>query len=788
MPAAAYAFQSAVPVNMYIAPLAVPAVVEAQVRFDERSVPVDIRETPIGPRFGFMAWRDETGRPHTTSMADYNRRYWAQMDGINLGPDERPKRFIVIDRFIAGDDDTRDWAEGLANLARAGANALALAPSSDLRELLLKAGLHRTAWSVHAPPGYALGLTPYVNDATLPLWAQKLAAQFYKAGYSPQDIAAYNLSDEPGWYYPAATRLVAANPTVLSAFREYFKAQGLSPADVGASAWDQVMPLGQSVLAAPATRSRLDLRRRFYWTMRFFPWYSAEHYARATRALEAAFYSNLPVFTNWNNFMSRFYGPGPMGHNQDPNSPDVSNGGQDWLEFGRLRGGTRLWTEDWFRDFQAYQWSFYAARMRSASRKAGIGFGGYVIGRETGDKKGGLLQKVLSIIGGGGKAVCFYVFGPEYVYWGNSYSEHPQVLRDIAQANRIIAAAEDLLWPGRPPRSQVAILAPRSAEVWDVLDIPRAARNNGIIYDGTNRNLNAHTVDYMAEGFDQYLALQHANIPADFVDEDDLTPGGLRAFRVLYITEPDIPVEGQHGISQWVRQGGTVVMVNGAGAKDRYDERSSELEALAGVQTQPRPRLLVLSLALLRPAGRIRVPGGDEITAFGTRSTIAAAGANVAARFEDGTPAVTERDVQKGHVVYFNWFPGLSYVYSKSGFPGGFPAAVRRQITEPIALAKVKTPSNVNMPMVEAPVLLSDKGAAVVLLNWRDQPIQRLTVSLHVPFVAREVRSVTRGPIMFQHNGSVITCTLPLDAADVLTIRPAALHSDGITAGPEHTL
>jgi Beta-galactosidase trimerisation domain len=318
----------------------------------------------------------------------------------------------------------------------------------------------------------------------------------------------------------------------------------------------------------------------------------------------------------------------------------------------------------------------------------------------------------------------------------------------------------------------VAILAPRSAEVWDVLDLPEAAHNSAIIYDATNGNLNAHTVGYMAEVFDLYLALQHANIPADFVDEDDLTSGVLSPFKVLYVTEPDIPIEGQRGISQWVRQGGTLVMVSGAGAKDRYDEDSPELERLAGVRVQPQPRLSVIGLALLRPVGRIQASGGIEMTAFGARSTIAAAGARVAARFEDGLPAVTQRDVQKGRVVYFAWFPGLSYVYSKSGYPGEFPETVRRQITYPVALARVQTLSDVNMPMVETPVLLSNQGAAVVLLNWRGQPIQRLAVGLRLPFVAREVSSVTRGPIAFKHNGTAITCALPLDSADVLTIRP----------------
>ena len=68
------------------------------------------------------------------------------------------------------------------------------------------------------------------------------------------------------------------------------------------------------------------------------------------------------------------------------------------------------------------------------------------------------------------------------------------------------------------------------------------------IRDATNNQLNRATVDYMAEVFDLYLALQHANVPVDFVEEDDLSAEGLKDYRVLYVTEPNIPVEGQRGL------------------------------------------------------------------------------------------------------------------------------------------------------------------------------------------------------------------------------------------------
>ena len=143
----------------------------------------------------------------------------------------------------------------------------------------------------------------------------------------------------------------------------------------------------------------------------------------------------MAISTNWNFFAGRMYVPGPAANNADKTKPDAAMGGHDWLEFGRLRGSTALWTEDWFSDAQAYQWSFYASKLRSAAEKSGVVFGGYVVPRAAGDREDGILQKILTLVGSGAKVVNSYVFGPEYSFPGNCYSEKPGMLRRLAQAN-----------------------------------------------------------------------------------------------------------------------------------------------------------------------------------------------------------------------------------------------------------------------------------------------------------------------------------------------------------------
>jgi len=740
-----------------------PTLVEAELTFAETSGVVRLSGELFGPSLGILVWRDDQRRPQAATMAEYNHRYWNALAGVEIPAHMRPQQFPIIDRFIGGDDDRCAWQEGIEQLQRAGFNAIMLPPSRPIRDMLVKAGGRRTAWAVYNPPGYAFDFDPKVTSEAIGQWAQQQAKPYLEAGYARQDMAAFAMSDEPGWYYPSIFQSLQDNPAAMARFRRYLQQQRLQPAELGASRWEDVGPIGRS------QAKDLPSRRQFYWTMRFFAHDSARHFAVCTRALEAEFYPGLPIFTNWNFFSGRLYVPGPVANNADKQNADAAMGGHDWLEFGRLRGGTMLWTEDWFADSKAYQWSFYCAKLRSAAIKGGVEFGGYVIPRTAGDRRDGIMQKGLSIVGSGGKAIKYFVFGPEYNFPGNCYSERAAVLPQMAEAHRMIGAAEDVLWPGKPPRSEVAILAPRSAEMWDAKEIAVPSQ----IQDATNNDLNRATVDYMAEVFDLYLALQHANVPVEFIDEDDLSPQGLKPYRVLYVTEPNIPAEGQQGIVDWVSVGGTLATVSGAGQADRYDEPCAVFSQATGFQERSRPRLLVADTRALQNVSNGTGKLGP-FQAVGVRSTLTARVDSVAARFDDGSPAVAERAVGRGRVVHFAWMPGMSYWKSsrqvKDGLPVGFSNSLREWIIWPVRLANVSPPVTVNQPAVEAPMLASAQGIAVTLLNWTGEPLPEVQVEVQTARDFGRIESVRLGKLDFQSAHGRIRFVLPLESADIVTL------------------
>jgi len=250
----------------------------------------------------------------------------------------------------------------------------------------------------------------------------------------------------------------------------------------------------------------------------------------------------------------------------------------------------------------------------------------------------------------------------------------------------------------------------------------------------------------------------------------------LTAYKVVYVTEPNIPVEFQKRLLEWVRGGGTLVTVTGAGAYDRYDDPCNVLADGVGLAETPRERMFIAAPDALQESGQGVAPQGRFVV-FGPRGAFAnIPKEGILARFDDGAPAVVERRVGLGRVVHFTWMPGLSYFKSstavKDRLPVGFSETLREMILHPVRTAGVAPPVQPDRALVEAPLLLSPKGAAVTLLNWTGESLPQVTVAAHLPFAAQSVESVKRGKLPFQRTTQGVSFTLPLDAADIVLLRP----------------
>jgi hypothetical protein len=296
-------------------------------------------------------------------------------------------------------------------------------------------------------------------------------------------------------------------------------------------------------------------------------------------------------------------------------------------------------------------------------------------------------------------------------------------------------------------------------------------------------------MDYMVGVYALFRQLQQvANIAVDFLDEDDLTAEGLASLKLLIVTEPDIPTEGQAAIATWMKAGGNVLTLTGAGAYDRYHRPSTTLSDVTGIIEAPRERLMVAYASTLNTVANGTGELGD-FTANGLRGQLTSfdsANFKILANYSNGDPAIVSRDVGKGRVTHFTFFPGIRH---HDGSPyhavphfnnrTNFTDGSLPYLLDCVANAGAQPRVSVSELQVETPLLSSDAGAVLTLLNWRETPVAALDVSVHLAYDVDQVTAVqanvsvrfTSTPAAGASGGYFVNFTLPLEHGDFVTLR-----------------
>jgi hypothetical protein len=386
----------------------------------------------------------------------------------------------------------------------------------------------------------------------------------------------------------------------------------------------------------------------------------------------------------------------------------------------------------------------------------------------------------------GMKIANLFEFRPVQLAYTENHVSGPENYLAVRRALYELGTCEDIIQDGRPDRGTVGLWQSETGDIWDDNAGPFAAGKRSL-----------------------YIALLHQQVPLDILTEEDALDGTLSHYRALYVTDRHVSRQATEAIAKWVQGGGRLFATAGAGMLDEYNQPNEAFQKLLGIRwaklTESDPAAAVKyikqDLPFAEPLKNIRWPSGNKadandpnrtagrvelIPAFGAVAECAAVpGTAIVAEFEDGTPAVTEREVGQGTVTACAILPGLSYFRpaiprrpvdrgsqndTMAHFlPTDFDRHAFALIGRP--LADVPRPVTCSAWLVESRLIRSPRGVAIPLVNWSPEPVKDLEVRITATLPGGKVNLASGRPVQAEKDGNATVFRFDLDVADVLVIR-----------------
>ncbi len=567
---------------------------------------------------------------------------------------------------------------------------------------------------------------------------------------------------------------IGKDPKATVNFREWLKLNKISPAELGVSSLDDVLPIESP--ADLLARQKVDpaaANRTFTWTTRF------RHESANERIhwLNETFHQHAPpgVLTSTLVADHPYFGGSGLGMGMA--TENTTWGGfplsLDWFAMARDRVVDVIGIEDWLgldymygpsSTWEGFQLiGFQAAMMRSGSR----GEIPIITWITPSDEKN-LRLKSASALCQGGKHFFYWTYGPTATSTENYWSDLRGAYDGIVHLNRQLAGSEHLIASGKPRKTKVALLYSLSSDLWQPL---------GYLS--------------MAERRLTYFSLIHDQYLVDMLTEQDVTSGRLEEYDVLYCADPCISGRSCQVISDWVSQGGSIYGSGAAGGRNEFGEPHEGLSRVFGLQpgldvTVQKGRFdLRGALNDLPWLDEVKLANGTSVGALGLKAVVTAAGAKVTGTFKDGSPAVLAHTFGKGHARYIATCPGVSYAkdakFVSDALKEQWPAGQREWINATAAEAGAQRLVQLSHSVVEAGIFDSAAGTALILANFQYTPIAELTVQIPLHKAPAKVISMEKGALPFSlvapnaklaaaGFATVAKFTLPLGWNDIVTM------------------
>lgn len=556
-------------------------------------------------------------------------------------------------------------------------------------------------------------------------------------------IQAVVLADEPG-----NLGLYQIEKEPVENFHRFLEDNSLKPKDFNAKDWSDIKPNTdrkkvEEIAYNWGPKYGEAAKKIFYWTHRYAQHITILYYKTLTEQIEKEYNPGVLTYVNYTDH------PIILGGIMLPGSPD-------WFEMARQRATSLMWTEDWmYGGIRSWgnglyqRLGFLCDILRNGASKHNLPLGFY----NTMDNEEGIRMKGFIVIGHGVKIIDYFYYGPTYCATENYWSDNISQYKGVAKVIRDIGKAEDLVYPGQPPKRQVAIVYSTTDEIWE--------------QDGAK----GQEKQYL------HIALAQEMYPADILNEGLILDRDLSQYKVIYFMDKHLPSAALKKLRTYVENGGTLVLLPLAGEKDEYDNEIDTITSIIGAnaKTSINPTGFGTSSITLNQITGIT---NDVPVSLSYRKAEISGSvkSQIIGKFSDGSPAILANKVKKGNVIYYAFMPGHNFFAkvaeaNPEGNVTKFPELPRKLITFPCTMAEVMKQVEISQGTFEADLLVSEKGTALILINFTRQPIDAVKIKIQASGI-KSVSSVENGEIKFQENNGYVSFSMPVNGVtDIVMLK-----------------
>jgi len=460
----------------------------------------------------------------------------------------------------------------------------------------------------------------------------------------------------------------------------------------------------------------------------------------------------------------------------------------------KLKAMTMPWSEDYvwqIPDFSIQIIGYLVSAFRAGAKYHNMPIHMYVMPHSPGNTPKDFRLSFYTCVGHGAKMINYFCASPLAVGGTENYVATADLAmwRAIYDCSHSAGIFEDYVMDGNVRQAKVGLL------LSSVDDIMTGVNNSTLALHNNERKA-------------IYLALRHAQVPVDFLSEDDVIEGFAKDYVLIYVCQQWLHSKVVSALRKWVENGGTLVAMAGGGFMDEFNRINPETCQLYGVKEQKlnrdpdflkyileenKPFLPKQDLPRYKPFAFAGWGEGEKkvenVGVIAWKQDIIPDDGQVIGKFNDGKPAVIEKKHGKGRAVLFAFLPGQEYLRkalplrpvdrgscdaSYTHFiPTNMDPVLRRAIVDDFLPEGFARPVECSEALVESTCIDTEKPGkklAVTLINYSEKKLDNLTVTITGITKVSKIRSVEHEKIDYKIENNKLIVTLPLDLTDMLLI------------------